>query len=61
MPPTRPGVVRRKLNVVKNMPTANPLPTKAARAENGRLAISRAMAISVTPSKAEKLRMLNTE
>ena len=58
MPPAdashTPGVVRRKLNVVKNMPTANALPMMAARVASGRAAMSRAMAISVTPSKAEK-------
>ena len=41
-----PGVVSRKLNVVKNMPTADVLPTRAARAERGRDAISKATAIS---------------
>jgi hypothetical protein len=64
-PPTEasqtPGVVSRKLNVVKNMTTANALPTRAARTESGRAAISKPITISVTPSKEEKPRMLNTE
>src|SRR5204863_8729883 len=48
-----PGVVRRKLRVVRNIPTAKALPRAEARAENGRAAMRIAMATSTTPSTAE--------
>src|SRR5262249_44399217 len=53
-----PGVVMRKLRVVRNIPTARALPRAAARGENGRRAIRSAMATSTTPSPAEKPRTL---
>ena len=56
-PPTEasqtPGVVSRKLNVVKNMTTANALPTRAARTESGRAAISKPITISVDQTIGE--------
>src|SRR5262245_30477688 len=56
-----PGVVNRKLKVVRNMPTAAKLPASAARPDNGRAAMRRATAISTPPSTAEKPRTLNSE
>ena len=53
-----PGVVTRKLRVVRNIPTARALPTTDARGENGRAAMRIAMATSTTPSTAEKPRTL---
>src|SRR5215471_3346531 len=54
-----PGVVKRKLRVVRNIPTARALPRAEARGENGRAAISSATATSTTPSAAEKPRTLS--
>lgn len=45
-----PGVVRKKLSVVRNSPTAIALPTAEAFAENGRSAISVAILISAIPN-----------
>src|SRR5262249_18492189 len=53
-----PGVVARKLRVVRNMPTASALPRAEARGEYGREAMRIAMATSTTPSTAEKPRRL---
>src|SRR6516162_6600702 len=53
-----PGVVTRKLRVVRNITTARALPRAEARGENGRRAMSSAMATSTTPSTAEKPRTL---
>src|SRR3954447_1045167 len=53
-----PGVVTRKLRVVRNIPTARALPSAEARADSGRVAMSMAMATSTTPSTAEKPRAL---
>src|SRR5258707_9653649 len=53
-----PGVVTRKLRVVRNIPTARALPRAEARGENGRAAMRIAMATSTTPSMAEKPRTL---
>src|SRR5436305_6698695 len=49
-----PGVVTRKLRVVRNIPTARALPRAEARGQNGRAAMSSAMVTSTTPSMAEK-------
>src|SRR5262245_45835627 len=53
-----PGVVTRKLRVVRNIPTAKALPRAETRGQNGRAAMSSAMATSTTPSTAEKPRTL---
>src|SRR5262249_50506944 len=53
-----PGVVARKLSVVRNIPTARALPRADARGENGRAAMRIATATSITPSTAEKPRTL---
>src|SRR3954467_535972 len=53
-----PGVVTRKLRVVRNVPTARALPRAEARGHTGRAAMSSAMATSTTPSTAEKPRTL---
>ncbi len=53
-----PGVVTRKLRVVRNIPTARALPRAEARGQNGRAAMSSATATSTTPSTAEKPRTL---
>src|SRR5262249_1016356 len=53
-----PGVVARKLRVVRNIPTARMLPTTEARGKNGRTAMRIAIVISTTPSTAEKPRWL---
>src|SRR5262249_27265902 len=53
-----PGVVTRKLRVVRNMPTASRLPSAQARGANGRAAMSNAMPTSTTPSTAENPRTL---
>jgi len=53
-----PGVVTRKLRVVRNIPIAKALPTTEARGENGRVAMRIAMVSSTTPSTAEKPRWL---
>src|SRR5438034_6398468 len=49
-----PGVVTRKLRVVRNIPTARALPSAETRGANGRVAMRSAMATSTTPSRAEK-------
>jgi hypothetical protein len=46
-----PGVVTRKLSVVRNISTAKALPRAEARAENGRAAMSSAMARRVIAGK----------
>src|SRR5262249_10553389 len=53
-----PGVVTRKLRVVRTMPTASALPTADARGDNVRAAMRSAMLTSTTPSRAEKPRTL---
>src|SRR5262249_40358539 len=53
-----PGVVTRKLRVVRNIPTAKARPRAETRGENGRAAMSSAMVTSTTPSMAEKPRTL---
>src|SRR5262245_46627262 len=53
-----PGVVTRKLRVVRNIPTARALPRADARGEYGRAAMRTATATSTTPSTAEKPRTL---
>src|SRR5262245_6083665 len=53
-----PGVVTRKLRVVRNIPTARALPRADARGANGRAAMSSATTTSTTPSTAEKPRTL---
>src|SRR5262249_31838075 len=53
-----PGVVMRKLRVVRNIPTARALPRAEARGQNARAAMSMATATSATPSRAEKPRTL---
>src|SRR5262249_35279157 len=49
-----PGVVARKLSVVRNKPTARALPTAEARGDNGRAATRTATPTSMTPSRVEK-------
>src|SRR6516165_9614628 len=51
-----PGVVTRKLRVMRNMPVAMALPSAEARGQIERRAMSSAMATSTTPSMAEKPR-----
>src|SRR5262249_22353869 len=53
-----PGVVNRKLRVVRNIPTARALPSAEARGTSGRAAMRIAVATSTTPSTAEKPRTL---
>src|SRR5262245_20167420 len=53
-----PGVVARKLKVVRNIPTARALPRADARGEYRRAAMRTATVTSTTPSKAEKPRTL---
>src|SRR6185437_11028464 len=53
-----PGVVTRKLRVVRNIPAAKALPRAETRGENGRTAMSSATVTSTTPSTAEKPRTL---
>ena len=50
---SQPGVVNRKLSVVRNMTEARALPTAEPIAQTGRAAMSKAMAISTAPSNAE--------
>src|SRR5262245_60321031 len=53
-----PGVVTRKLRVVRSIPTARALPRAEARGANGRAAMRSAIATSTTPSTVEKPRTL---
>jgi hypothetical protein len=55
-----PGVVSRKLSVVRHVQAAAALPARAVRAESGREAMSRAVTISAAPSMAEKPRTPNS-
>ena len=48
-----PGVESTKLNVVRNIPTASALLRAATHAENGRAAMSPAMASTVIPMSDE--------
>ena len=50
---SQPGVVTRKLSVVRNMPDARALPTAEPIGHTGRSAMSKPMAISTTPSSVE--------
>src|SRR5262245_25689323 len=46
-----PGVVTRKLRVLRNIPTASRLPTADTRGSQGRAAIKRVIRISVAPRR----------
>jgi hypothetical protein len=50
---SHPGVVTRKLSVVRNIPAASPLPTAEPIGHTGRSAMSTPIAISTTPSSEE--------
>jgi hypothetical protein len=57
LPDTR--CVKRKLRVVRNIPTARALPSAETRGKNGRRATRIATVTSITPRMAEKLRTLS--
>ena len=50
---SHPGVVNRKVSVVRNVPTASPLPMAEPSGQTGRSAMSSPVAISTTPRSEE--------